>query len=85
MRQAESRLTDLGWLGGTARSLLLGLATDAVNQRWLSDEEAEALSRVALDEFLAHLGPGDEPDREGAEADDLLGMIEMQRRGYWRP
>lgn len=61
---------------------LRALATDAVNQRWLSDEECEALSRVALDEFLAHLGPDDEPDREGVEADDLLGIIEMQRRSF---
>lgn len=62
---------------------LRALATDAVNQRWLSDDECKALSRVALDEFLAHLGPDDEPDREGVEADDLLGVIEMQRRSFW--
>ena len=62
---------------------LRALATDAVNQRWLSDDECEALSRVALDEFLAHLGPDDEPDREGVKADDLLGVIEMQRRSFW--
>jgi hypothetical protein len=62
---------------------LLRLASDSVNHRWLSDEECEALSRVALDEFLAHLGPDDEPDQAGVEADDLLGVIEMQRRGFW--
>lgn len=62
---------------------LRGLVADAVNQRWLFDDECEALSRVALAEFLAHLGPDDEPDREGVEADELLGVIEMQRRGFW--
>ena len=60
------------------------IAAHAVNQRWLSDSEAEALSDVALQEFLDHLGPDDEPDQEGVDADDLLGVIEMQRRGYWR-
>ncbi len=62
---------------------LKALAIDAVNQRWLSDDECGALSRVALDEFVAHLGPDDEPGREGVEADDLLGVIEMQRRSFW--
>jgi len=64
---------------------LLPLARDAVNKRWLSDEEVEALAGVALAEFLDHLGPDDEPDREGVEADNLLGVIEMQRRSYWTP
>jgi hypothetical protein len=63
---------------------LLPLARDAVNATWLTDEECEALSSVVLRIFLAHLDPDDEPDREGAEADDLLGRIEMQRPGYWR-
>ena len=62
---------------------LRALATDAVNRRWLSDDECESLARVALDELLAHLGPDDEPDRQGVEADDLVGLIEMQRRSYW--
>jgi hypothetical protein len=56
---------------------------EAVNQRWLSDEECEALSRVALAELLDHLDPDDEPDQEGVDADDLLGVIETQRRGFW--
>jgi len=57
---------------------------EAVNQRWLSDEECEALSRVTRAEFLDHLGPNDQPDQEGVDADDLLGVIEMQRRGFWQ-
>lgn len=61
---------------------LVSLANQ-VNSRWLSDAECEALSRVALNEFLAHLGPDDEPDQAGADADELVGVIEMQRRGYW--
>jgi hypothetical protein len=64
---------------------LLPVATDAVNKHWLSEEECEDLSRVVLAELLHHLGPDDQPDRNGAEADDLLGVIEMQRRSYWRP
>jgi hypothetical protein len=62
---------------------LLEIARDAVNARWLTDEEAQALSRVLLDVFLRSLDQYDEPDREGLEADDLLGRVEMQRRGYW--
>ena len=63
---------------------LLPVARDAINERWLTDEECEALVSVVLGVFLAHLGSDDEPDREGAEADDLLGRIEMQRASYWR-
>lgn len=66
------------------RAPALVSVAEAVNRRWLTDEECEALSDVALGEFLAHLGPNDEPDREGREADDLLGLIEMQRRSYWQ-
>jgi hypothetical protein len=55
-----------------------------VNVRWLTDEECEALSHVALNEFIDHLGPDDEPDRAGVEADELVGVIEMQRRRYWQ-
>jgi hypothetical protein len=62
---------------------LLPLAQDAVNARWLTDDEAEALNRVLLDVFLRSRDQDDEPSREGAEADDLLGRVEMQRRGYW--
>ena len=62
---------------------LLPLARDAVNARWLTDEECEALSSVLLGVFVADLGPNDEPDREGAEADDLLGRLQQQRAGYW--
>ena len=64
---------------------LLPLAREAVNARWLTDEECEALTSVLLGAFLARLHPDDEPDRQGAEADDLLGRIEMQRASYWRP
>lgn len=62
---------------------LLPLAGE-VNRRWLSDEECEALSAVALGEFIDHLGPDDEPDGAGVDADELWGVIEMQRRGYWQ-
>ena len=61
---------------------LLAIARDAVNTRWLADDEAEALNRVLLDAFLAS-GHDGEPSREGAEADDLAGRVEMQRRSYW--
>ncbi|HMJ32315.1 MAG TPA: hypothetical protein VK501_00245 [Baekduia sp.] len=61
---------------------LLPLAGE-INRRWLSDEECEALSRLALNEFLDHLGPDDEPDRAGVDADELVGVLEMHRRGYW--
>ena len=63
---------------------LLAIARDAVNARWLTDDEVEALNRVLLDVFLRSLDHDDEPNREGVEADNLLGRIEMQRRGYWR-
>lgn len=62
---------------------LLDVARDAVNTRWLTDEEAEALNRVLLDVFLRSLGQDDGPSREGVEADGLLGSVEMQRRGFW--
>ena len=39
---------------------------------------------VLLNVFLDSLDKDDEPAREGAEADDLLGRIEMQREDYWR-
>jgi hypothetical protein len=61
----------------------LPLARDAVNKRWLSDAEAQTLTSVLLDVFLRSLDAHDEPSREGVEADDLLGRIEMQREGYW--
>jgi hypothetical protein len=63
---------------------LLPLARDAVNTRWLTDDECEALASVVLRVFLAHIGPDDEPDQQGVEADDLLGRIQMQRTSYWR-
>jgi hypothetical protein len=62
---------------------LLPIARDGVNARWLTDDEAEALNRVLLDVFLRSRDQDDEPSREDAEADDLLGRVEMQRRGYW--
>jgi hypothetical protein len=62
---------------------LLAMAQNAVNGRWLTNGEAEALNRVLLDVFLRSLDQDDEPSREGVEADDLLGRVEMQRRGYW--
>jgi hypothetical protein len=63
---------------------LLPLARDAVNARWLSTDECEALTNVLLRVFLDSLDRDDEPSREGAKADDLLGRIEMQRQDYWR-
>lgn len=62
---------------------LLPLARHAVNARLLTDEECEALSNVLLRVFVTHLGPDDEPDREGAEADDLLGRLQLQCASYW--
>jgi hypothetical protein len=70
---------------GREKPALAPLAEEAVNARWLTDEECEALVSVLLGVFTRHLGPDDEPDREGVEADSLLGRIEMQRRGYWQP
>ena len=63
---------------------LVPLAQDAVNARWLEDNECQALSQVLLRVFINHLGSHDEPDRQGVEADGLIGRVEMQRRGYWR-
>lgn len=63
---------------------LLPLARDAVNSRWLTDDECQALVDVLLNVFLDSLDRDDEPSREGAEADDLLGRTEMQRQDYWR-
>jgi hypothetical protein len=62
---------------------LLPLARDAVNVRWLDDDECERLTNALLDVFRSHLRPNDEPDMYGATADDLIGLVEMQRRGYW--
>lgn len=38
---------------------------------------------VLLGVFLRSLDADDEPSRDGAEADDLGGRIEMQREGHW--
>jgi hypothetical protein len=62
----------------------LPLARHAINARWLDDDECEALTSALLNVFTTHLGPDDEPDAYGAKADDLIGLIEMQRRGYWQ-
>ena len=40
---------------------LLPLAQDAVNARWLTDDEAEALNRVLLDVFLRSRDQDDDP------------------------
>jgi hypothetical protein len=50
----------------------------------LDDDECEALTSALLNVFTARLGPDDEPDTYGAKADDVIGLIEMQRRGYWQ-
>jgi hypothetical protein len=68
---------------GREKPELLPLARDAVNTRWLDDAECEALTSTLLNVFLAHLRPDDEPDRYGATADELTGLIEMQRPSYW--
>ena len=62
---------------------LLPLARDAVNKRWLTNEECEALVSALFGVFLDSLDQDDEPRREGTEADDLLGRVEMQREEYW--
>ena len=69
---------------GRAAPELLPVARDAVNARWLTDEEGASLTNVLLDVFLRSLDRDDEPSREGAKADDLLGRIEMQRQDHWR-
>jgi hypothetical protein len=53
---------------------LRNLACDAVNARWLTDDEAGALNGIRLNVFLRSLDQEDEPSREGVEAD---------HRGYW--
>jgi hypothetical protein len=63
---------------------LVPIARDAVNARWFTDDEVEALNRVLLNVFLRSLDRDDEPDAKGVEADNLLGRVEMQRRAYWR-
>jgi hypothetical protein len=68
---------------GCANPELLPLARDDVNARWLEDAECEALTNALMSVFLAHSGPNDEPDRYGATGDELIGLIEMQRPGYW--
>lgn len=60
------------------------MARHAVNARWLDDDECETLTSALLDVFTSHLGPDDEPDAYAAKADDLIGLIEMQRPGYWQ-
>lgn len=61
---------------------LVSVARDAVNVRWLSDDEVVALKGVLLDVFLRSLDRHDEPDAEGAEADRLSGRVELQGRAY---
>ena len=63
---------------------LLPLAREAVNARWLSTDECKALTDVLLGVFLDSRDRDQSPTREGVEADDLLGRIEMQRQDYWR-
>lgn len=63
---------------------LVPIARDAVNVRWLTDDEVEALNRVLLGVLLRSLDNDDEPDPKGVEADSLLGRLEMQRRAYWQ-
>ena len=72
----------MGIINRTAPELL-PLARDAVNARWLTTEECEALVSALLNVFLDPVDRDDEPTPEGAEADDLLGRIEMQREAYW--
>lgn len=80
-RRQHQALTDI--LGRDVPELL-PLAEEAINQRWLEDEEVERLTSALLKIFLAHLGPDDEPDAYGARADELVGLVEMQRRAYWQ-
>ena len=63
---------------------LVPLARDEVNTRWLTEDECEALTAALENVFLESLDRDNETTGEGAEADDLLGRLEMQRRGYWR-
>ena len=54
----------------------------AVNLRWLTDPEVNALSDSLLDVFLASLD-GDEPSDRGAEADKLAGLLQQHRLTFW--
>ena len=62
---------------------LLTTARDAVNAWWLTDDEADALNRV-VPEILLRSERDGEPSREGVEADDRCGRVEMRRRTYWQ-
>jgi hypothetical protein len=62
---------------------LTALARDAVNRRWLTQDECDALGGLMLAISLEHLGPGGEPEGEGREADLLAGRLAMQAREFW--
>lgn len=69
---------------GRAAPDLVSLARDAVNTRWLTDDEVESLVSALLDVFLDSRDQDDEAWREGVDADDLLGRIAKQRLSFWR-
>lgn len=58
-------------------------AAQAVNVRWLTDAEVDALAAVLLDVFEASLNGTDEPSEQGARADRLAGLLQQQRLSYW--
>lgn len=58
-------------------------AAHAVNVRWLSDAEVDALADMLLDVFGASLDGMDEPSEQGAEADRLAGLLQQHRLSYW--
>lgn len=58
-------------------------AAHAVNVRWLSDAEVDALADMLLDVFGATLDGTDEPSEPGAEADRLAGLLHQHRLAYW--
>jgi len=68
---------------GSEQADLVALAR-AVNSRWLSDDEVRELNAVLFAVFMEHLGPDSEPDATGRAADDLVGLIEMQRESFFR-
>jgi hypothetical protein len=59
------------------------LARYGVNARLLTDDEANALSQVVRHVFERSLDENGEPDEHGKQADEILGLIDMQRQAYW--
>lgn len=55
----------------------------AVNVRWLTDAEVDALADMLLDVMVASLDHMDEPSEEGDAADRLAGLLQHHRLSWW--